>query len=102
MDLNLASCSAGTMELIHANLLDSLPDTHSGFGPHICSPDTTKGNEKQLFTSVSQTGEEIIVLLLVELGLPSPECLDETTIPDILPRGPVSQEISRVISSQTE
>jgi hypothetical protein len=70
--------------------------TYSGFGPHVCSPDTTKGNKEQLFTSVIQTREEIVVLLLVELGLPSSVCLNETTIPDILRRGPVSQNVSQM------
>lgn len=45
-----------------------------------------------MFTSIIQAREEIVVLLLVELGLPSSERLDETTIPDILRRGPMSQD----------
>jgi len=58
--------------------------TYGGFRPHVCSPDTTKGNEEQLFTSVIKAREEIIVLLLVELSLPSSERLNETAIPDVL------------------
>jgi len=52
------------------------PCTYSGFWPHVGSPDTAKGNEEQLFTSVIQTREEIVVLIFVELGLPSSERLD--------------------------
>lgn len=98
-DLNLASCSVEPDEIDSQN---PLAGTHSGFGPHVRSPNTTKGNEEQLFASVGQAGEEKVVRLLVELGLPSPVRLNESTIPDILRRGPISQKISRMISSKAE
>lgn len=74
--------------------------THSSFGPHIVGPDATKCDEEQLFTGVIQTREEVVASILVELGLPSSICLNQTAIPDILRRGPVSQFERQMKSSE--
>ena len=86
------------MSLVHVAFTNE-SGTYSRFRPHVCSPDATKGNEEQLFTGVIQTREEIVILLLVELGLPSPECLNDAAIPDILRRGPISRNVSKTRSS---
>ena len=75
--------------------LQTVSTAYSGFGPHVRGPHAAKCNKEQLFTCVVQTGEEIVVLFLVKLGSPSPERLNETTIPDVFRRGPISQNVNQ-------